>query len=69
MKLTTAVIFWGINTVMILARMVVFDKHRFSESRSETGVGDFLRGVTEGGGFHTPVRGTMFVRDGAVIWQ
>ena len=30
-------------------------------------IGDFLRGVTEGGGgFHTPVRGTMFVRNGAV---
>ena len=28
--------------------------------------GDFLRGVTEGGGFHTPVRGTMLVRNGAV---
>ena len=33
-------------------------------------VGDFLvgggGGVTEEGGFHTPVRGTMFFRDGAV---
>ena len=28
--------------------------------------GIFLGGVTEGGGFHTRVRGTMFVRDGAV---
>ena len=26
----------------------------------------FKGGVTEGGGFHTRVRGTMFVRDGAV---
>ena len=34
--------------------------------RSGGTFGDFLRGVTEGGGFHTPVRGTMFVRDGAV---
>ena len=31
-------------------------------------VGAFFKGggVTEGGGFHTRVRGTMFVRDGAV---
>ena len=28
--------------------------------------GTFKGGVTEGGGFHTLVRGTMFVRDGAV---
>ena len=28
--------------------------------------GFFKGGVTEGGGFHTRVRGTMFVRDGAV---
>ena len=30
-------------------------------------IGDFLKGgVTEGGGFHSAVRGTMFVRNGAV---
>ena len=34
---------------------------------SRRSIGDFLKGgVTEGGGFHTAVRGTMFVRNGAV---
>ena len=43
------------------------DKHQpWSGQTSLVTFGDFEGGVTEAGGFHTPVRGTMFVRNGAV---
>ena len=41
-----------------------FNQFQFAISGSF--LGGSLRGVTEGGGFHAPVRGTMFVRNGVV---
>ena len=43
----------------------MFRRHFFNALHGQFS-GTFLGGVTEGGGFHTLVRGTMFVRNRAV---
>ena len=54
-----SVIFWRAGTTPALTKCS-------EDLGSHSLIGVSLRGVTEGGGFHTAVRGTMFVRDGAV---
>ena len=69
--LRTAVALKIVDSCFTIAEMCVLQySYRFAaifpRKDQHLQSGTFQGGVTEGGGFHTPVRGTMFVRDGAV---